>query len=398
MSRRYYTRAGAGVRNGASWSSARAFAALRQDLEAARPGDAYLIGFDGQRENPIFLSGAPLTLGRSGETRRPIRIEAGIIGSDGGLRTPPRGSGRHFFVTPGGIDSDLPARIRLVGASNVVLDGFAVAGASADGVVKFAGEGDHVSIHFSDWTAADCGRVIESGRDARVRGLLVERCAASRLMRGFARFRDIRDGVFRDLDLDAAHVDGGEHRPCQLIAIAAGQNLSFERVHLANAVNPRSGYVQGDGLVCERAVRDVTIRQCSATGMGDGGFDLKASGVTMEQCVTERCKNGLRIWSGEGNIIRRCSFRSPRRYGGQGGACVEAHGAAELVDCDFDAGEGASVFRLSYDQARLRIHGGRIRTRAGAPLVVGNRSAVVELEDVNLNGELRSGRFQSRGD
>ena len=33
--------------------------------------------------------------------------------------------------------------------------------------------------------------------------------------------------------------------------------------------NGKQGYVQGDGIVCERNTRNVVIRRCQGSGMGD---------------------------------------------------------------------------------------------------------------------------------
>ncbi|HVZ98873.1 MAG TPA: right-handed parallel beta-helix repeat-containing protein [Caulobacterales bacterium] len=391
----FYTKHGEGRRRGAGWRDSRPFALLANDLRDARPGDRFAIGFPNFGENPVDWTGANLVVQRSGAPGRPIRIEAGYGVGQAELRAA-RGAGGAFFLAPNSMRARVGAPLRINGASYVEVSGLRVDGASADGVIKF-GPGASNNVALRGFSVRNAGRAIETDRGAQIRNLLVEDCDAFALSRGFARFWQLDQSVLRNLTLDANRVDLGGGNVTQLIAVAAGSEVRFENIQFRNAVNTRD-YVQGDGLVCERGTRRFVVRNCHAEGMGDGGFDLKTTDVTVEDCTAAACKYGLRIWSMGRNVVRRCVIRDPRRYGAQSGACVEAHGRAEFTDCQFEAGAGAAIFRLSTGgegPPALRVTGGAIRLENGAELVSGDREGGVELVNVAVNGHARSGHFSA---
>jgi parallel beta-helix repeat protein len=395
MTQLLYTRAGAGARRGVSWRDARPFAQLAADLRGAGPGDRFAIGFACGGDDPVMWAGSQVGVSASGAPGRPIRIEAGCTSDASSLR-PLRGAGgTRFFLAPNAMGARMGAPFRLTGgASYLTFSGFRIDGASADGFVKFA-SGAFSDLTISGFSARNVGRVIECERETSARNLVIEDCDAVRISRGFARFRRLDHSVLRNLILDADRVDLGGANVTQLIAISAGSDVRFENIQLRNAVNVRE-YVQGDGLVCERGTSRFSIRNCHAQGMGDGGFDLKTTDFVMEDCSASDCQYGIRIWSASRNVLRRCTVRSPRRSGRLAPACIEAHGRAELAGCQLQAGQDASVFRFSESAEGaplLRVHGGAIRLDGNARLVTGAPSGVVELHDVAVNGEMRSGRY-----
>jgi hypothetical protein len=228
--------------------------------------------------------------------------------------------------------------------------------------------------------------------------LTVSDCRVVGIVRGFARFHNISESTLRDLNLDAAKMDGGRKNVCQLIAVAAGDNLVFENLTLSNAFNQppppkegkKLGYVQGDGIVCERKTNNVTIRNCRATGMGDGGFDLKTTNVTMEDCSTDSCKFGARIWAEGNNVIRRCDFRNPVSRNDTQGACIQAGGTLEIVDTKLQAGPGTVAIALSQKKngkpPMVVMRGGSIDLEGSGAIAHANANGVLELEDVLVNG------------
>jgi hypothetical protein len=208
------------------------------------------------------------------------------------------------------------------------------------------------------------------------------------------------------LELDADNMDAGGKNVCQLIAIEAGEDILFEDVTLKNAVSTKKsadgktkGYVQGDGIVCERKTRNVTFRRCHGSGMGDAAFDLKTTDVTMEGCTTDKCKFGARIWTASNNIIRDCSFTNPATHGGgTSGACVQASGTLEIVDTKLQAGKGTSAIVLHTlpggKPPAVRMRGGSIQLDDGAALATANGQGTLELTDVVVNGEKRTTTYQ----
>jgi hypothetical protein len=407
-----FTKSGAGTMDGSDWPDALAFDAITGYVGLAMPGDAFLVGFDRDREDPVFWSGTPIPLDRSGEPDFPIRIAAGYISQPdnvqpSGMRVNFRRSGlgqlRRTNPDIGGAALILLRN----GASNVQLSGFGFAGASGDGLIGFGDAdsgGPFSDIRISGLSGTYAGRVIESHERARIGRLIVEDCDAYGLVRGFARFFELSNSVLRNLHLDAGGVDGGGSATTQLIRVVKGDNVLFEHIWLGDAVNGLateergSDYVQGDGIVCEEETSGFVFRDCHARGMGDGGFDLKTQNVLMEDCSTTGCKNGARIWSRSSNVLRRCSFTNPISLR-ELSSSIQCRGTAELIDCRLHAGSEAGIIRFTKgdgDGPKVSMHGGEILMEEGALLIQGD-AGTLELDGVKVNGETRTDTIVSTG-
>jgi hypothetical protein len=406
------TGAGAGDKDGRDWQNAMPIGALNKALGRARPGASFLIGFEPAGGGSIPLDKGQLLIKVSGEEEHPVFVQAGLIAGDHELAAAKGGEAPLF-------ESSKPWSVENFGwrgrsffaiansASHLRLSGFRINGTPADGFFKFRAKQATIfnDIAISDIEARNVGRIIETERGASLRNLLVSDCKAIGIVRGFARFRDLSDATFRNLELDADNMDGGGKNVCQLIALSAGENVLFENITLRNALNepppPKKGkepgYVQGDGIVCERKTRNITVRNCHASRMGDGGFDLKSTNVTMEDCTTESCKFGARIWAEGDNVIRRCDFRNPVTRNETMGACVQAGGTLEIIDTRMQAGPGTVAVSLSNKKNQKPPHvvmrGGSIETTGGGKVAHCNGDGVLEVYDVMVDGKLTTHRY-----
>ncbi|MDY0872563.1 hypothetical protein [Dongia rigui] len=411
---KYFTRWGNGGHSGENWSNAMPLQWLSKSQALAGPGDALLLAVDpakpalfelGRKKPQVFLRNA-------GTADAPIIVMAGVVNDAGALALPAgddagaqfrsvapwsvaefnRGKGAPFFI---GIEK---------GAAHALLAGFRMEGTSGDGFFKFR-SGKTKSADFNGFTFADIagtnvGRVIETDEGSRLRNITVRDCRAFGIIRGFARFHDLSQAVFRNLDLDANNLDAGAKNVCQLIAITKGSDILFENVKLSNAISTKTladgspGYTQGDGIVTESGTSRVTIRNCHGSNMGDAAFDLKTRNVTIEKSGSDNCKFGARIWAMGDNLIRDCDFREPVSRGNSAGCCVQVTGQCEIVDTKLQAGDGTFAFGLnklkSMEPPVIRMHGGAIDLRQGATLAHSNATGVIELHDVAVNGEMRS--------
>jgi hypothetical protein len=400
------TKRGAGKNSGEDWPNAAGLASLGRVLGAAREDTTVLIGFDRDREDPVFYSGSPVILSASGTAEKPIRLTAGYIGNNFDVQ-PQRGPAHQMFFKNSGASlrrAGAPGKgnrfLTLAnGASHLRISGFRVEGATADGFVKFSGRGSFDDIVLEGMGGTHIGRFIECDPDTAIGGLIVENCDAFGIVRGFGRFRSLTDAVFRNLFLDAGHVDGGGSQICQIIHVEKGRDVTFENVVVRDAVNLIPGdkgehYAQGDGIVTEAGTASFVLRNCHASGMGDGGFDLKTVGVTLEDCSASRCKFGMRIWSRGENMMRRCAVESPHSAGGTRGACVQVRGTVDVIDSVFQAGPHTSVFAFNGNREAtdrvIRVFGGSVRLDAGAALVAGVVHGKLELHDVAVNGTVRN--------
>ncbi len=403
-----FTRLGAGAKDGRDWQNAMPIGALSKAMTFAEPGAGFFIGFDPAGDEPAALDKGQLTLRTSGDKDSPLFVQAGIITDGGAVAAPPHEDATPFFKSarPWSLASfgkrDGPPCYFAInnGASHLRLSGFRLDGTSADGFVKFRAKKDNPAtfddIVISGIYARNVGRVVETDRGAALQNIVIEDCRAVGIVRGFARFRNLTDSVLRNLELDADNMDAGGKNVCQLIALESGNNVLFENVIVRNAVNEpdpddeKHRYVQGDGIVCERKTRNVVIRRCQGSGMGDAAFDLKTTDAVIEDSSTDSCKFGARIWSESGNVIGRCSFRNPQSRGNTKGACIQASGTLDIVDTELQAGPGTDAIRLHKLEGQgdpvVRMQGGSIQLDGDAVITTATTSGVLELHNVMVNG------------
>jgi hypothetical protein len=406
-----FTSSGAGDEDGRDWRNAMPVDALSKALGSARPGSGFLIGFD-PAGTPHAIGKGQIRIKASGTEDNPVFVEAGLIADDNGIAAAPQDVAAFFKSARPWSLEDFGKRgssyfALANGASHLRISGFRIDGTPADGFFKFRAEQPTTfeDIVFSGIEARNVGRVIETERGAMLRDLRVTDCRAVGIVRGFARFRNLADSTLRNLELDSANMDGGSNNVCQLIAVSAGENLLFENIVLRNALNlpppPKEGkepgYVQGDGIVCERNTTNVTVRNCHASFMGDGGFDLKTTNVTIEDSSTDSCKFGARVWAEGDNVIRRCNFRNPISRNDTQGACIQAGGTLQIIDTKLHAGRGTAAIALSQKKDRnaplVMMRGGSIETEGDGAVVHANASGVLELYDVMVNGVAITDRY-----
>lgn len=408
-----FTAAGAGDRDGHDWKNAMPIGALSKAMGSARPGSGFLIGFDPAGGEPAALDQGQIQIRASGDEHNPLFIQAGLIDGHDKMNAAAEDAAAFFKTTrPWSLDNfgkrGGSAYIALAnGASHLRISGFRVDGTPADGFFKFRGKEatTYDDIVVSGIDARNVGRLIETEKGVMLQNLVVADCRVIGIVRGFARFRNLSDATLRNLELDAANMDAGGKNVCQLIALAAGENVLFENIVLRNALNqpppPKEGkepgYVQGDGIVCERKTKNVTIRKCQASGMGDGGFDLKTTNVTMEDCSTDSCKFGARIWAEGDNVIRRCEFRNPQSRNSTKGACIQVGGTLQIVDSKLHAGPGTAAITLHQGKNAnapfVQMQGGSIETEGDGVVANSSAAGVLELHNVMVNGVATDHRY-----
>ncbi|MEZ5830889.1 MAG: right-handed parallel beta-helix repeat-containing protein [Dongiaceae bacterium] len=408
-----FTTPGAGNQTGTDWKNAMPIGSLQKALKSARPGLGFLIGFDATGFKPAALDQNQFYIRVSGDEKKPVFVQAGLIAGEDAVDAAPMDAAAFFTSAQPWSLADFAKQKGSAcfaianGASHLRLTGFRVDGTPADGFFKFRGKEptNFSDIVISNIDAKNVGRVIETEHWAMLQNVIVSDCRAVGIVRGFARFRNLSNAEFRNLDLDAANMDAGGKNVCQLISFQAGENVLFENITLRNALNQppppeegkEPGYVQGDGIVCERKTKNVTIRNCQASNMGDGGFDLKTTNVTIEDSSTDSCKFGARIWAVGDNVIRRCEFRNPKSRNGTQGACVQVGGTVQIFDSKLHAGPGTVAVRLHQakkaDAPYALMQGGSIETEGDGAVVGANAAGVLELRDVMVNGVATSHRY-----
>jgi hypothetical protein len=406
-------RAGSG--DGSGWADAAPFRQAGRLAARAEPGREFLAGVPAG-DMPAEWDAQQILWNAGGTPEAPLRLRFGAVTPEGGFAQPATLADTPLLRMTG--SETAPGERPDVGGSPFLVLGarsshLHVSGPAYDrsggaGFFNIAAGGTLENLAFADIHARLAGRVIETEEGTALRGVLVERCTALGLIRGFARFRELSEGEFRDLDLDADFIDGGGGAVCQILKVDRGRDLVFRGIRLAKAVNSLaaeergSSYIQGDGIVLEEETAAVRIADCHAFDMGDGGFDLKSEGVHMTDCTATRCKLGIRIWSHHpDNLIERCTVTEPVWRPENDGACLWVAGRLTAQDCTLHAAGEMSPIRFGAGpdgtpEGRLRIAGGEITHAEGVGLAVGSPGEI-ELENVRVNGTETSGRFRWTG-
>ena len=76
-------------------------------------------------------------------------------------------------------------------------------------------------------------------------------------------------------------------------------------------------YWNGDGFAAEGGNTGIVFERCEASGNTDGGWDVKAEGTQLIDCIAAANKRNFRVW-GAATLIN-CRSASPKHYGGSGG-------------------------------------------------------------------------------
>ncbi|WP_168193208.1 right-handed parallel beta-helix repeat-containing protein [Rhodophyticola sp. CCM32] len=404
-----------GAGTGATWADAAGFRRASAIAAQAEHAQSCLFGV-AEPDLPHLWTGQQMLWGQAGTETDPLCLAFGARDGDGAVHQPQTYTDPPLFEMTGH-DIRPGERPNLGGAPFLVfgsdsahlrISGPVFDRSGGDGFFKIDA-GDMVqNLSFSDIHARRAGRVIETERGTCIEGLVVERCTALGLIRGFARFFDLSEAAFCDLDLDADFLDGGGGAVCQIISVTRGHDLGFRNIRLAKAVNTLaaeergSSYIQGDGIVLEEDTRDVRIADCHAEDMGDGGFDLKSDGVHMTNCTATRCKLGIRIWShNAGNLIENCTLTEPVSRPFNEGSCLWVAGNLTARDCTLHSTGDMSPIRFGGGtdrdrDATLKIEGGVITHTEGVSLATGTPGEI-ELVNVRINDTETSGRFYWNG-
>jgi hypothetical protein len=227
-------------------------------------------------------------------------------------------------------------------------------------------------------------RVIENSAapdlvDAGCVGLRVRGARASNLRRSFARIRyDSHDGVIEDVSASGTLVTGATDLPVGIAFDGTAHDFRVERCFMRGFQWQRDAgqYWNGDGFSTERGNARFQFRQCAAWDNSDGGFDLKSTETTLDDCVSGRNARNFRLWSS----IRATRLISldPVKIGGIGDTnhftIMAAKDASEPLVIAIDhlvvkSDRGWPIFDVHNGPAKIIVGSHDIQVPAGTPLV-----------------------------
>ena len=161
-------------------------------------------------------------------------------------------------------------------------------------------------------------------------------------------------------------------------------NITFIGCTARNAYHeaPKGkSYWNADGFVAERGVTNLTFIDCMAFDCTDGGWDLKATGMTFKGCVAFRNKRNYRIWNDA--TFENCIAGYPLKRGGSGDAHnFGVYGAARLkLDHCTIIGEAAPFGFEKNDQGKDIV---RVAITDSLLIAAGDASVAGDIPGVKL--------------
>lgn len=210
-------------------------------------------------------------------------------------------------------------------------------------------------------------------------GLRVRGARASNLERSFARIRyDSHDGVIEDVSASGMLTTGATDLPVGIAFDGTAHDFRIERCFMRGFQWQREAkqYWNGDGFSTERGNARMLFRQCAAWDNSDGGFDLKSTETTLDDCTSGRNARNFRLWTSM-RATRLISL-DPIKIGGIGDTnhftIMAAKGASEPLVITIDhlvvkSDRGWPIFDVHNGPAKIIIGTHDIQVPPGTPLV-----------------------------
>lgn len=210
-------------------------------------------------------------------------------------------------------------------------------------------------------------------------GLHVRGARATGLVRSFARIRyDSSHGTIQDVSASGTLATGSTDLPVGIAFADTAHDFRIERCFMRGFQWQRKDkqYWNGDGFSTERGNARFLFRQCAAWDNSDGGFDLKSTETTLDDCVSGRNARNFRLWSS----IRATRLISldPIKIGGIGDtnhfSIMATKGAQEplliyIEHLTVKSDRGWPIFDVNNGPARIIIGSHDIQVPPGTPLV-----------------------------
>lgn len=141
------------------------------------------------------------------------------------------------------------------------------------------------------------------------------------------------------------------------------------------AVGATGDYTNGDGFVTERGNYDISYINCTATGNGDGGFDLKSSNTTLTDCYSEDNKRNYRIWGDNVTLNNDIGLDPHKRVAGVSGTQCNLWVSSEATNVVVNGGSfidsGSATHAISNEGGSLTLNGVTIVHAVGGTLLDG---------------------------
>jgi hypothetical protein len=175
---------------------------------------------------------------------------------------------------------------------------------------------------FTEMTTDNCQRLLDTNvadpATASVHNMVVSNIVSMRCTKGFARLQfDSHHVEFRNIVADGLGVDGDAFF-MGIQCVDTVHDIKFFNVIMRNGYDSNGvNYWNADGFVGEADTHHLTFYDCIASGMTDGGWDLKSDHVYMERCFAHDNKRNYRFW-GADTVLVNCVGSHPNHRSGSG--------------------------------------------------------------------------------
>jgi serralysin len=199
---------------------------------------------------------------------------------------------------------------------------------------------------------------------------------------GFSKSVLILKGNANDIHVDNVYGDG-EYQDGDSFEMGISLQGTVHDVTISNttmmnciAVGATGDYTNGDGFTSERGTYNISYINCTATGNGDGGFDLKSSNTTLTNCYSEDNKRNYRIW-GDNVTLNNDVGVDPHKHvsGVSGTQCniwISSEASNVVVNGGFFVDSGSATHAISNEGGGLALNGVTIVHASGATLLDGS--------------------------
>ncbi|MBV9527614.1 M10 family metallopeptidase C-terminal domain-containing protein [Sphingomonas sp.] len=184
---------------------------------------------------------------------------------------------------------------------------------------------------------------------------------------GFSKSVVLLNGNASGITLDNVHGDGqyqdGDNFEMGIALQDTVHNVLVENSSMKNTigVGVTGAYVNGDGFVAESSTYDIHFTNCTSTGNGDSGFDIKSSNATLTGCYAEDNKRNFRIW-GTNITLTNCDGVDPHKrisnsMGSQCNLWVSADASNVTVKGGAFVDSGSDTHAVSNEGGSLHLSG-----------------------------------------
>ena len=148
-------------------------------------------------------------------------------------------------------------------------------------------------------TVSGSYRVVESGKNLRMRNLRIKGLVGTDLQRDGIRLRgDIDGATIQNFKLTMRRQPQTEPNLPIGIAVQGGRGITISDGEVSGfqMVRVPGKYTNGDGIAAERKVQDLTIVRVVSRNNSDGGFDLKSGNTKLDKLRSENNYRNYRLW------------------------------------------------------------------------------------------------------